>query len=353
MPIIVDCPECNGRFKVRDELAGRRVKCPKCGDTVTVPDEEEPAVAAGPPRRSRPRAADDDYEDDRPRRRRPRDDDDDDDYDRPRTKSKKGLIIGLCVGGGVLLAGGVVLILLLLLKGGGSERDLIIGEWEGIEGPDAGQRIEFTKDGKLISGVFGGKKTVNYRMLSATELEVEIPAERRQSIKRLREKAGKSGPDDTFTVKVEITKESLVVHAPDFVVNEREKAPKKYKRVGSPAPGPGGGERDPRLENDLRQIGIAYHNYCDTFRKGPAKAEDLLPFMEKKDVRLLNLLKNDLVFIYHVNIPDMIDGTSNTILAYQKDAPTRGGYVLFGDADVRRLSAEEFRTKPLARPRKK
>jgi hypothetical protein len=59
-----------------------------------------------------------------------------------------------------------------------------------------------------------------------------------------------------------------------------------------------------------------------------------------------------LVFIWNVRILDMTDGTSNTILAYEKNTPTSGGFVIFGDAQVERLSAAEFKTKPLAKPRK-
>jgi RsiW-degrading membrane proteinase PrsW (M82 family) len=36
MPIEVSC-ECGGRFRARDELAGRAVKCPRCGRPLTIP----------------------------------------------------------------------------------------------------------------------------------------------------------------------------------------------------------------------------------------------------------------------------------------------------------------------------
>ena len=39
---------------------------------------------------------------------------------------------------------------------------------------------------------------------------------------------------------------------------------------------------------------------------------------------------------------------ANTILAYEKDAPTKGGLCLFGDASVRKLTAEEFKQAPKA-----
>ena len=38
------CPECQTTLRVRPELAGKKVKCPKCGKLVQVPGEEELAV---------------------------------------------------------------------------------------------------------------------------------------------------------------------------------------------------------------------------------------------------------------------------------------------------------------------
>jgi hypothetical protein len=101
--------------------------------------------------------------------------------------------------------------------------------------------------------------------------------------------------------------------------------------------------------NDLKQIGIAYHNYFDSFKKGPAKAADLFDFLEK-DKRILGLLENkDIVFQYGVGVTDMTDGTSNTVLAYDKDVPTKGGLVLMGDASVKTMTAEDFKKAILAK----
>jgi RsiW-degrading membrane proteinase PrsW (M82 family) len=47
MPIVVSC-ECGGRFRARDELAGRAVNCPKCGRPLTIPDQTY-ALAEEPP----------------------------------------------------------------------------------------------------------------------------------------------------------------------------------------------------------------------------------------------------------------------------------------------------------------
>jgi hypothetical protein len=53
--LFIDCPGCQKPLKVREELAGKKVKCPDCGQTVPVPadqgaDEPRPVeVVAGAP----------------------------------------------------------------------------------------------------------------------------------------------------------------------------------------------------------------------------------------------------------------------------------------------------------------
>src|SRR5215467_13058693 len=43
MAISLTCPTCNAAFRVKDEHAGRRGKCPHCQTTVNVPVPETPA----------------------------------------------------------------------------------------------------------------------------------------------------------------------------------------------------------------------------------------------------------------------------------------------------------------------
>ena len=63
MAIFLNCSSCDQKIKVRDELAGRKVKCPACGKVVAVPDAEEDE----PPPPKRPAVAEDD--DDPPRKK--------------------------------------------------------------------------------------------------------------------------------------------------------------------------------------------------------------------------------------------------------------------------------------------
>lgn len=49
MPVVATCTHCSGKVKVKDELAGKSVKCPKCAKPVKVPAQPtETAVAEMP-----------------------------------------------------------------------------------------------------------------------------------------------------------------------------------------------------------------------------------------------------------------------------------------------------------------
>ncbi len=107
--------------------------------------------------------------------------------------------------------------------------------------------------------------------------------------------------------------------------------------------------QDQRTKNDLKQLVLAYHNYNDSFAKAPEKPDDLAPFIEN-DKRLLEAMKSgQIVFIFGVSIKEMTDGASNTVLAYEKDAPTKGGIVAYGDWMVKKQSADEFKKAIIAK----
>ena len=201
MPISFTCT-CGKLLRVKDELAGRRVKCPACAAATTVPKppapaeaefevvEDEPAPAPAPAKArakkadtagfhfaggndEKPRAKgisrvdeddeeeerprkkgrskldeDDDEEDERPRSRRRRDDDDDEEDERPRRRKKSrraaaesnlGKRIGYMVGGLVLVLIGVGLAALGWYGGGRSAtKMLILGVCLGVAGIGTG-----------------------------------------------------------------------------------------------------------------------------------------------------------------------------------------------------------------------
>jgi hypothetical protein len=103
MTISFSCPSCEHSLKVKDELAGRKVKCPSCGGGVAVPageeDEEEAAAATARPSRQ---AREEPDEEERPRKKK-----------KKKKKGNKGLLIGLGIGAVALVAVAIVLVIVL------------------------------------------------------------------------------------------------------------------------------------------------------------------------------------------------------------------------------------------------
>jgi hypothetical protein len=115
-----------------------------------------------------------------------------------------------------------------------------------------------------------------------------------------------------------------------------------------------GSRSDPQAVNDLKVIGLGFHNFNDTFARGPKDADELKKFIEDGSKTAYPGLKDGrYVFLWNVGLRDLMKGTgvSNTVVAYEKDVPARGGPVLMGDASVRTMSAEEFKNATLAKPK--
>jgi hypothetical protein len=49
MPLSLICPECGGKLNIADNLAGKKIKCPKCSAVFPVPTEAEAAITAQTP----------------------------------------------------------------------------------------------------------------------------------------------------------------------------------------------------------------------------------------------------------------------------------------------------------------
>ncbi|MBY0227774.1 MAG: DUF1559 domain-containing protein [Gemmataceae bacterium] len=94
MPIEFDCTECDRHLRVKDEMAGKRVKCPECQEVLKVPDaeapEERPAerIRTGKPAPKKAAPARSRDEDDRPKRKARRDEDEEEEEERPKRRAK-------------------------------------------------------------------------------------------------------------------------------------------------------------------------------------------------------------------------------------------------------------------------
>jgi len=104
--------------------------------------------------------------------------------------------------------------------------------------------------------------------------------------------------------------------------------------------------------NTLKEIGLMYHAYHDMNGKGPSGLQDLQQLASTCPDGYAGLQSGQFVLIWNVKIPEMVQGTSNTVLGHEAAAPNSGGLVLMGDGSVRTMTAQEFAQAPKAQPKK-
>jgi hypothetical protein len=112
---------------------------------------------------------------------------------------------------------------------------------------------------------------------------------------------------------------------------------------GGDKPASGGGVQKARTENDLKQLVLAYHSHLDATKKPPSKIDDLAPYLEKNSPVIGAVKDGSLVMYWNVDIFKLTAGTSNTILAYENDTPTKGGMVGMADGSIKTMTADDFK----------
>jgi hypothetical protein len=103
MTIALSCRGCGQALKVKDELAGRKVKCPKCGSVIAVLGAKADSDARITAKAPRPRIPEHDDEeppdDERPKKKK-----------KKKAKSNRGLLIGGVVAGLVVIVAAAILL---------------------------------------------------------------------------------------------------------------------------------------------------------------------------------------------------------------------------------------------------
>jgi hypothetical protein len=175
----ITCPECSKNLTVKDELEGKRVKCPGCGIPFVVQPPEEEEEEAPAPAKSRtsaiavdqlrkkppPEETEDDSgegsreeEDEAPaRQKKPVRDDDDEEEPRPKKKKKKKAkeasrkkLLWFGIGGGAA-AVAIAVVLVIVLSGG--NKDDKKGGKQGDNKRDAASSDPFQVEQTIKTGI--------------------------------------------------------------------------------------------------------------------------------------------------------------------------------------------------------
>jgi HEAT repeat protein len=171
MPIPTRCPGCQELYQLADKFAGKKVRCKKCQEILTVPDSSPTNPIQPEP--SRPKSA---AMPEREQRRPALREHDKEEMEalelRSVRRSNRGWLIGLgvgCLGLGVLLLGGGVIVAILFVGRMGKNT-----EEEAPAGADAVTKQLFA----LKSSKFPA------RMEALRQLQAMVPNERREEVAR-------------------------------------------------------------------------------------------------------------------------------------------------------------------------
>ena len=95
----------------------------------------------------------------------------------------------------------------------------------------------------------------------------------------------------------------------------------------------------------LEDIATMLKAHQDQKNRPPAKRQDLNAFEPIAPIGFHDLMNDQCILVYGVPITTE---PSDVILAYQKDVPVSGGFVLLQDARVKKMTAAEFAAAPKA-----
>jgi hypothetical protein len=117
----------------------------------------------------------------------------------------------------------------------------------------------------------------------------------------------------------------------------------------------GDGSSDAARSGDVKTVGMALLDYSDSNKKGPARVEDLVEYLMNDEKLIAQVRSGDIVAVWNVSVIDLNTkpgGSPSYVIAYEKDVPTKGGFVVMGDTSVKKVSPDEFKTLKLAKPGK-
>lgn len=105
-------------------------------------------------------------------------------------------------------------------------------------------------------------------------------------------------------------------------------------------------------ENEAQAFALAYINVFGKTNASPKAVEDLDAWKDDfKDV-LARIKDGSFVVIWNAALTQDVNKNEQLIIAHEKNAPERGGLVIFGGGTVDVVSADEFKKQTVASPAK-
>ena len=98
----------------------------------------------------------------------------------------------------------------------------------------------------------------------------------------------------------------------------------------------------------LNEVAEAYRFYSVQKGKPPSKLADIEKLDGLSPSGIEALKRGEVVVEWGAKLPDLGEepgkATAPEVLAYQKQVPEKGGYILQLDRNIKKMSAEEFKT---------
>ena len=103
-------------------------------------------------------------------------------------------------------------------------------------------------------------------------------------------------------------------------------------------------------QDNLIEVGELYRHYQFTKKKPPQQLSDFNTLRSMGANGYEALRTGSVVLRYNATLPDTDEETgqtdSNEVLAYEKQVPENGGYVLLLNRSIKKMTADEFKAAP-------
>ena len=114
--------------------------------------------------------------------------------------------------------------------------------------------------------------------------------------------------------------------------------------------GPGGTAKGPAVEDHLREVGTMLTLLSGETRRGYGNPADLARYEQGCPFGYQAVKSGAVVVVPGATMPGEGEATgTEAVIAYEKDVPTKGGYVLLHNGKVKQMTADEFRSAPKAK----